>query len=57
MADVTFEVVKKNGKPYVRMNAFGEITDMKVWKANTDKPYTKYAGMVIYLDDEMKKAL
>lgn len=55
--NVTFEVISKNGKPFVRMNAFGTITDMKVYKANTSKPYIRYGGEFIYLDENMKKAL
>lgn len=57
MTDINFEVIKKNGKSFMRMTAYGEVTDMKIWKVNSDKPYIKYAGMTFYLDEEMKKAL
>lgn len=55
--NVTFNLIRKNGKPYIRMTAYGQTTDMKVWKVNSDTPYVKYSGMVAYLDEEMKKAL
>lgn len=55
--NVEFEVIKKNGKPFVRMTAYGRVTDMRIWKANTDKPYVKYCGMVVYLEDEMKEQI
>lgn len=55
--NVTFEVIKKNGKPFMRMTSYGTVTDMKIYKANTDRPYVRYLGRYIYLDDDMKKAL
>jgi len=56
-ANVTFEMIEKNGKSYVRMNAFGVITDMKVYKTNTENPYVRYGGEYIYLDENMKRCL
>lgn len=53
----TFEVIKKNGKPFMRMNAYGQTTDMMIYKAKTDAPYIKHLGMTFYLDEELKKQL
>lgn len=55
--NVTFEVIKKNGKPFMRMNSYGTVTDMMIYKAKSEKPYCRYLGMVFYLDEEMKKSL
>lgn len=51
---VKFDVIKKNGKAWVRMNAFGHTTDMMIYKVNTDQPYIRYAGMYIPLTEQMK---
>ena len=56
-SNVTFEVIKKNGKPFMRMTSYGHITDMMIYKVKTDKPYVRYLGQFFYLDEEMKKAL
>lgn len=56
-SNVTFEVIRKNGKPFMRMKSYGTITDMMIYKANTDRPYVRHYGMLFYLDEEMKKAL
>lgn len=55
--NIKFDVIRKNGKPFVRMTSHGTETDMMVWKAKTDAPYVKYMGMVFYLDEELKKRL
>lgn len=55
--NVTFEVIRKNGKPFMRMNSYGRITDMMIYKAKTDKPYVRYLGQFFYLDEDMKKEL
>lgn len=55
--NVKFNIIKKNGKPFVRMTSYGTITDMKIWKTNSDRPYVKYLGREIYLDENMKKEL
>ena len=55
--NITFEVIKKNGKSFMRMNSYGTITDMMIYKSNTNKPYVRYFGEYFYLDEDMKKAL
>ena len=55
--NVTFEIIRKNGKPFMRMNSYGTITDMKIYKVDSDAPYVRYGGRFYYLDEEMKKAL
>lgn len=55
--NVTFEVIKKNGKLFMRMNSYGTITDMMIYKVKSEKPYVRYCGMFFYMDEEMKKAI
>ena len=52
-----FEVIQKNGKPFVRMTSGAYVTDMKVWKVKTDAPYVRYLGHFFYLDEDMKRQL
>lgn len=56
-SNVTFELIRKNGKPFMRMNSYGTITDMMIYKANSEKPYVRYCGSYFYLDEDMKKEL
>ena len=55
--NVKYSIIRKNGKPFMRMDAYGEITDMMIYKVKSDKPYVRYLGMFFYLDEEMKKEL
>lgn len=55
--NVVFTVIKKNGKPFMRMEAYGQVTDMMIYKVKTDKPYIRYFGRFFYLDKDMKKEL
>ena len=57
MENVKFEVIKKNGKPFMRMISYGRIIDMMIYKAKTEKPYVRYCGQFFYLDSNMKQAL
>lgn len=57
MENVRFEVITKNGKPFMRMTAYGQVTDMMIYKAKTEKPYVRYLGQFFYLDEEMKKQI
>lgn len=56
---IIFKVILKNGKPYLRAYHFyGNDChhDMRIWKADSDKPYCKYmSGYIglLYLDEEM----
>ena len=60
-----YEVVVKNGKPFLRMyhpiyDYQGGYNDSMIYKAKTDAPYIKYmSGYLgkLYLEDEMKKEL
>lgn len=60
---IAFEVILKDGKPYLRAYHYagrGKHIDMKIWKAESDKPYCKYLSNYIgllYLDEDMKKQL
>ena len=56
-----FEIILKNGKPYLRMK-FVDNThiDMFIFKAKSDQPYVKFmSGFtgVTYLDEECKAEL
>lgn len=55
--NITYKVIVKKGKPFMRMEAFGKITDMMIYKAKSEKPYVRYAGMFFYLDEDIKKEL
>lgn len=58
--ETTFEVILKNGKPFVRMTCGDYVVDMKIWKAKTDAPYVKYMSTFngyVYLSDDMKAQL
>lgn len=45
-----FKVILKDGKPWLEWSQY-EITYLKIWKANSNKPYCKYHGLTIYLED------
>ena len=55
----TYEIFLKNGKPYLRAWHYFDKDyhlDMRIRKANTDKPYCKFLSNYIgllYLDDKM----
>ena len=57
--EMYFKVILKEGKPYLRAYHFygnDRHQDMRIWKANSDKPYCKYmSGFIglLYLDEEM----
>lgn len=53
----TFEIIKKNNKPFVRMINGDYVHEMKVYKANTNEPYVRYLGGIFYLTNELKEQL
>lgn len=53
----TFEIIKKNGKPFMKMTAGDYVDEMKIYKVNTDKPYVRRYGEFFYLDEAMKAEL
>ena len=50
------EVVLKDGKPFLKWEQY-ETTFLKIWKANSEKPYIRWGGMYVELDEEQKKEL
>lgn len=46
----TFKVVLRDGKPWLEWNQYG-ITYLRIWKANSNQPYCKYNGMIVYLEE------
>ena len=53
----TYEIIRKNGKPFMRMTTDKWVDEMMIYKTNTNKPYVRRYGMYFYLDEDMKKAL
>jgi hypothetical protein len=60
MKDNTYEVVIKNGKPFLRMwhsiyqNGY---YDSMIYKAKSEKPYIKYLGSTWYIEDDKKEMI
>ena len=50
--EAKYSVVLKNGQPWLRWDQY-ETTYLKIWKSKSDKPYCKYSGMTVYLENEM----
>ena len=46
----------KNGKPFLKWEQY-ETTFLKIWKANSDKPYVRWGGMYVELNEEQKEEL
>ncbi len=52
------EYIKKNNAIWQQIRVNGKVTsENRVYKVNTDKPYTRGFGRYWYLDDEAKEAL
>ena len=54
--EARFTVVIKNGKPFLKWEQY-ETTFLKIWKANSDKPYVRWGGMYVELNEEQKEKL
>lgn len=54
--DAKFTVVLKNGQPWLKWDQY-EVTYLRIWKANSDKPYVRWMGMIVELTDDMKTQL
>ena len=48
----TFTVVLRDGKPWLRWDQY-ETTFLRIWKADSDRPYVKYNGLTVYLEEYM----
>lgn len=61
----TYEIVKKNGKPFLRMyhpiyDYQGGYYESMIYGAKTEKPYIKYMSGYLgktFLDEELKEKL
>ena len=52
------EYIKRGGAIWQQIRVDGEITsENRVYKVNSDKPYTRGFGQYWYLDDEAKAAM
>lgn len=52
------EYIKKNNAIWQQIRVNGKVTsENRVYKVNTDQPYTRGFGRYWYLDDEAKEAL
>ena len=52
------EYIKRGGAIWQQIRVDGEITsENRVYKVNSDKPYTRGFGRYWYLDDEAKAAM
>ena len=52
------EYIKRGGTIWQQIRVDGKITsENRVYKVNSDKPYTRGFGRYWYLDDEAKEAL
>lgn len=52
------EYIKRGGAIWQQIRVDGEITsENRVYKVNSDKPYTRGFGQYWYLDDEAKEAM
>ena len=52
------EYIKRGGTIWHQIRVDGKITsENRVYKVNSDKPYTRGFGRYWYLDDEAKEAL
>lgn len=50
MKKATFSVVLKDGKPWIKWEQY-ETIYMRIWKAKTSRPYCKYMGITVFIDD------
>ena len=52
------EYINKNGAIWQQIRVDGKITsENRVYKVNSEKPYTRSFGRYWYLDDEAKEAM
>lgn len=52
------EYIKRNGTIWQQIRVDGKVTsENRVYKVDTEKPYTRSFGRYWYLDDEAKEAL
>ena len=52
------EYIKRNGVIWQQIRIDGEVTsENRVYKANTEKPYTRGFGQYWYLDNDAKEAM
>ena len=52
-----FTFVIKDDVPYIRDIWRGKATDHRIYKVTSKKPYIKYMGENMYLEDDMKTEL
>ena len=52
MKNAKFTVILKNGQPWLEWDQYG-VRYLKIWKANTDKPYVKWMGDTWPLNEDM----
>ena len=54
--EAKFSVVLRNGQPWMKWEQY-ETTYLRIWKANSEKPYCKYNGITAYLEKYLIKEL
>lgn len=52
-----FTFVIKNDIPYIRDIWNNQISDHRIYKITSKKPYIRYMGEVMYLEPDMKEEL
>lgn len=56
MKEAKFNVVLINGQPWLEWDQY-TVTHLRIWKAKSDRPYCKYNGMTVYLDERLIEQL